>query len=220
MAPEETGITLGQKAVEQIGKTVREVSRRMMNEQPHRARWQYQGANTAIRHGIVTADLGCGRYTIEKATWCGDPATDGVGLGSGSGINDCNPCYDVTGEGTSACAITLTYPPLQVTGTGVYVTAHSHAWKLIPLVIGQGCLIVNLGDRDNNGSGADTPIWQIITGMPNHEVYYEETRDCCNGVGETGIETVLTKTPSIVVAKRCAPINCGTCDPGSGSASA
>lgn len=216
MAPEETGITLGQKAVEQIGKTVREVSRRMMNEQPHRARWQYQGGNLSVQHGIISAQLGCGYYTVEKARWTGNRETAGVGLGSGSGITDCDPCYDVTGEGTSACAITLTYPPLQVTGTGVYVTAHSHAWKLIPLVIGQGCLIVNLGDRDNNGSGADTPIWQILAGMPNHTVQYKERWDCCE---PDGPETLLGRTPVILIGKECAEITCDAC-PGSGSASA
>lgn len=35
--------TLGDKAVAEIGKTVREVARRMMNEQPHRGRWQFHG---------------------------------------------------------------------------------------------------------------------------------------------------------------------------------
>ena len=35
--------TLGDKAVAEIGKTVREVARRMMNEQPHRGRWPFHG---------------------------------------------------------------------------------------------------------------------------------------------------------------------------------
>ncbi len=37
---EEQGSALGPKAVEQIGKTVREVARRMRNETPQRGRWQ------------------------------------------------------------------------------------------------------------------------------------------------------------------------------------
>ena len=37
---EPQGTVFGAKATEQIAKTVREVSRRMMNEQPHRGRWQ------------------------------------------------------------------------------------------------------------------------------------------------------------------------------------
>ena len=153
--PEVNPTTFGPKATEQIAKTVREVSRRMMNELPHRARWQHHGGSLGLKHGIVTADLGCGRYTIEKAEWSGDDATDGIGLGSGSGVGDCDVCYDITGEGTSACAITLTVPPLQVTGIGVYVRAHDYSSTLIPLVVGTGCLIANLGDHDLDG----TAIW-------------------------------------------------------------
>ncbi len=35
--------TLGDEAVAELAKTVREVSRRMINEQPHRGRWQFHG---------------------------------------------------------------------------------------------------------------------------------------------------------------------------------
>lgn len=35
--------TLSDKAAAEIGKTVREVARRVMNEQPHRGRWQFHG---------------------------------------------------------------------------------------------------------------------------------------------------------------------------------
>lgn len=37
---DDKGIVLGRKAAEQIAKTVREVSRRTVNEMPHRGRWQ------------------------------------------------------------------------------------------------------------------------------------------------------------------------------------
>jgi len=177
------------------------------------------GGGHRITHGIVTEHLGCGRYLIEKAIWNGDPDTDGLGLGSGSGLNDCNPCFDVTGEGTSACAITLTIPPLQVTGTGVYVTAHDYASTLIPLVVGTGCLIVNLGDRDNaasgsaSGSGAGTAIRQVLRGFHEHVVEYKEEWDCCEPGGP---ETLISKTPVILIGKECAPIRCGEC-PASGS---
>jgi hypothetical protein len=43
------GVTLGPKAIEQVEKTVREVARRLRNEQPHRSRWQQHqagGGNT------------------------------------------------------------------------------------------------------------------------------------------------------------------------------
>jgi hypothetical protein len=41
---EPQGTVFGEKAVQQIARTVREVSRRMMNEQPHRSRWQFHGS--------------------------------------------------------------------------------------------------------------------------------------------------------------------------------
>lgn len=46
-----------------------------------------------LRHGIVTAQLGCGYYTIELAEWAGgvDAATASGTGGSGSGT-PCDPC--------------------------------------------------------------------------------------------------------------------------------
>jgi hypothetical protein len=46
------GTVFGEKAVQQIAKTVREVSRRMMNEQPHRGRWQFHGGGSGGGHTI------------------------------------------------------------------------------------------------------------------------------------------------------------------------
>jgi len=37
--------TLGDKAIAEVGKTVREVARRVHNEQPHRGRWQFHGGS-------------------------------------------------------------------------------------------------------------------------------------------------------------------------------
>ena len=37
--------TLSDKAAAEIGKTVREVARRMMNDKPERGRWQFQGGS-------------------------------------------------------------------------------------------------------------------------------------------------------------------------------
>jgi len=65
------GVILSQKAADQIAKTVREVARRTINEQGHRGRWQHQQGRLGVKHGIVYADLGCGFYTIERATWTG-----------------------------------------------------------------------------------------------------------------------------------------------------
>lgn len=52
--------TLGDEAVAEIAKTVREVSRRMMNEQPHRGRWQFHGGGSG---GVLTV-----RFRIVAAT--------------------------------------------------------------------------------------------------------------------------------------------------------
>lgn len=42
---EEAGSLLGPKAIEQMAKIARENARRMMNERPHRARWQRVGGS-------------------------------------------------------------------------------------------------------------------------------------------------------------------------------
>lgn len=229
MMADEEQYTLGKKATEQIAQTVREVSRRMMNETQTRARWHFHGdGGLRVQHGIVTANLGCGYYTIEKAVWSGDREAAGVGLGSGSGVVDCDICYDVTGENTDACAITLTYPPVQVTGTGVFVTAYDSASVLIPLVVGSSVKMINMGDTESNASGSGsgsgsgsevTPIWQIIRGLMTHTVQYKERWDCCDGAGESGVETLLGRTPVILIGKECEEIICGTCETGSGSGS-
>ena len=183
------------------------------------------GGRLNVQHGIVTTNLGCGYYTIEKAIWSGDREAAGSGLGSGSGIGDCDVCYDITGADTAECAITLTYPPVQVTGTGVFVTAYDSASVLIPLVIGSSVKMINMGDTSSatgsgSGSGADaTPIWQIIRGLMQHTVQYKERWDCCDGAYESGVETLLGRTPVILIGKECDEIPCGTCATGSGSGS-
>lgn len=49
---DQQGTVFGDRAVQQIAKTVREVSRRMMNEQPHRGRWQFHGGSSGGGHTI------------------------------------------------------------------------------------------------------------------------------------------------------------------------
>ena len=53
------GTVFGDKAVKQIAKTVREVTRRMMNERQQRGRWQFHGTGGGanwIRFQIVSSD--------------------------------------------------------------------------------------------------------------------------------------------------------------------
>lgn len=168
------------------------------------------GANARIRHGIVTAQNGCGYYTIELATWNGNQNTSGVGSGVGnSGIGsvdtDCNPCYNTTDEGTAACAIALTYPPLQVVGIGESVKAYDEESRLVPLKVPSGCLLVNLGDMDEDGV---TPIWQIVRGLQQHLVAYKDRYECCPTTGEN---VLVGRTPYIFAAVECAEIPCGSC---------
>ena len=210
MADEPT--VFGQEATEQIAKTVREVARRMKNETPIRGRWQNM-PGIGIKHGIVTEHLGCGYYTVEKATWAGEVTQAGYGgIGvdywTGSDSN-CDVCYDITGEGTDQCGITLSYPPLQVTGSGEFVTAYDEASALIPLVVGTSCKMLYMGDTDITTAEA---IWQIIRGVMTHVVEYKETWDCCL-TSTPPTETLISRTPVILIGRECAAISCGTCPP-------
>ena len=172
------------------------------------------GGGTRIHHGIVTANLGCGYYTIERANWSGVMSSAGYGgIGvdywDGSDMN-CDVCYDITGEGTDQCGITLSYPPTQLTGTGEFITARDCASPLIPLVIGSDCLITNLGDNDVDSYG--TAIWQVVRGLHMHVVEYKETWDCCL-TSTPPTETLISRTPVILIGRECAAISCGTCPP-------
>lgn len=187
------------------------------------SRWGFcvRTPGLGIRHGIVTEILGCGYYTIELGIWTGNRAEAGIDIGSGSGAGDCSPCFDVTGEGTSDCGITLTTPPCQVTGIGEYVTAYDDASGTIPLVVGTSCKLIDMGDKDaepsgsGSGSSSGEKIWQILRGRMNHIVEYVEERSCC---GPNGPETLLIRIPKILIGFSCDPISCGECpDLGSGS---
>ena len=67
MAEQEDGVIFGKVAAQQIAKTVREVSRRMMNEKPHRARWQQHpgGGGESMWFTIVEALCPDG-YTVTR----------------------------------------------------------------------------------------------------------------------------------------------------------
>lgn len=81
----------GAQATEQIVKTVREVSRRMMNEQPHRARWQYQGGGVGSHHIWATIDEAfCDAYTNRIDYVLATPIryTGGCDVNSVPGVDD------------------------------------------------------------------------------------------------------------------------------------
>ena len=201
------GTVFGQKATEQIAKTVREVARRMMNEPQRRARWQFHGGASVIKHGLISAVGEGGYYTVELGDWSGDITTVCDGIGPS---DDCNICANLDPEPTTCGDLILEYPPSQVTGNGTFVTAYSSTWRLIPLRIGSDCKVVNLGDIDADET---TPVWQILSGLPEHVIKYEEEWDCCDGEGETGVETLISRRATILIGKDCEAVTCGTCTP-------
>lgn len=174
-------------------------------------------AASSLRHGIITEDLGCGYYTVELGVWNGDLETAGSGIGSETSGEDrnCDVCYDVVNAGTSDCAITLSYPPVQVTGIGQFVTAYHRASVLVPLVVGSACMLTGTGSDAStsdgtyisSGTGVDN-VWQIVDGLQTHTVQYNEEWSCCE---PDGPETLISKTPVIFAAKVCDPISCGEC---------
>lgn len=177
----------------------------------------WQSAGGSLRHGIVRSNDGCGYYTVELGVWSGNLNSAGSGIGSdSSGIDrNCDVCYDVHDAGTSACGITISYPTCPVTGIGEYVRAYHRASVLVPLVIGSACMLTGQGGDDpsssTDSSGATEDVWHIVDGLQEHTVQYIEEWDCCDGEGETNIETLLTRQPIIFAAKVCPPINCGSC---------
>ena len=177
--------------------------------------WQSGGGT--LRHGIVRSNDGCGYYTVELGRWSGNLNTSGSGIGSdSSGIDrNCDICYDIVGEGTSECGITLSYPACPVTGEGQYVRAYHRASVLVPLVVGSACMLTGDGGADASStsasSGATEEVWHIVDGLQTHTVQYKDEESCCDGPGETGVFTVLARTPIIFAAKVCEPISCGSC---------
>lgn len=178
--------------------------------------WQSGGGT--LRHGIVRSNDGCGYYTVELGRWTGNLNTSGSGsIGSdSSGIDrNCDVCYDVHDAGTSECGITLSYPACPVTGIGEYVRAYHRASALVPLVVGSACMLTGQGGDDPSSStgseGAIEDVWHIVDGLQEHTVQYIETWSCCDGPGESGEETLLTRQPIIFAAKVCDVIQCGSC---------
>jgi hypothetical protein len=175
------------------------------------------GGGFGLTCGIVLSKRACnpGYYTVQKAQWNGswvnfDPEAE----------NPC-PTYTVTGSGTTACAITINEPTVQATGLvdgedqPITVLAYDCQSTVVPLKTGKMVWMKNMGNTVVIGTGEDavtTPVWQIIRGRQVDEIYYEDTYDCCDGEGESGTETLISRIPSIVIGIRLPQINCGTCD--------
>lgn len=166
--------------------------------------------------GIVTAQRTCnpGYYTVQLADWSGTYSNE-------TDSAEC-PTYTVTGEGTTACAISITEPALQVTGRvddadqPITVLAYDCQSTVVPLKLSKMVLLKNLGHTVVVGTGeaaVTTPVWQIVRGRQVDAVFYEDTYSCCDGEGESGTETLISRIPSILVGFRLPQIDCGDCTP-------
>lgn len=165
---ESDGTVFGRKATEQIAKTVREVARRVMNEQPHRARWQnVGGARIQIRDALVIECYGDGFYLVELADM--GPMTVPVD-------GECDPCNGGSCDEPNE-QITRTLP----IGTGDYVTAYDS--RKLPQEIGGHCQIAWTGWREaNTASGATEKIYSVIVPARAVKPLNIEDWDCCDNV--------------------------------------
>jgi len=196
----EKGVIFGETAAKTIVKTCKEHARRTVNEKPHRARYQQKESGGTVRDGIVRTVIGCGWYRIELGTFIGSPND----IASASGSAGCDPCLDVTGQGTSGCQITISAPASKVTGSGTIVTAYDMFSDKIPLIVGTDCLLAKT-------SGVAT-VWKIVNGYHEHVVKYEEDGSCCGPAGEW---VTTRKKPTILIGHDCEWIDCEPCPSGS-----
>jgi len=174
---------------------------------------RFDGSSDIIP-GIVTAKRTCnpGYYTVQLADWSGTYSNE-------TDTAEC-PTYTVTGAGTTGCAITIEEPGLQVTGRvdgsaqPITVLAYDCQSTVVPLKTGKMVLLKNMGHTVVVGTGEEavtTPVWQIVRGRQVDAVYYEDTYSCCDGEGESGTETLISRIPSILVGFRLPQIDCGDC---------
>jgi len=163
-------------------------------------------AGPTIRHAVVASVLEGGYYTVTLGTWSGDKSTVCDDIGD----DDCNICANLDLESAECGQLLLEYPPSQVTAGATTVTAYSSTWRLIPLLVGSDCKVINMGDIDADET---TEIWQILSGLPEHVIKYTEEWSCCDGEGESGVPTLLTRQATILIGHDCDPVTCDNCDP-------
>jgi len=185
--------------------------------------------SSSYRHGIVISSECNGYYTIELGVWGGDPGSvSNTSAGSTSGCDVCSSLdADSSGDPTATEPI---YPTANVIGLGEYVTGYHRASTIVPLRLNSACLMLSpSGDGASAGSASasgsastsagTSTVWQIVDGLQEHVVQHIQHWECCNGVGESQEQTLISITPIMFAAIMCPPIIVGSCSVGSGSGS-
>jgi hypothetical protein len=213
-----TAIGFNEEGYEQYKKVAREVTRRMMNQGPHRARWQQlRGGNVNLYHGIVIAQLTRGYYTIRLSDWSAESLPDTEVEDSLCTILAAQ--VDIVGETYTECTTTQTLPEFTETEDNdtphivrrqttaqdpvVDVTAFHRASIFVPLELWSEVLIADIGDTIGT-----TKIYQIVDGFQEHIIAYDKTYECCT---ETGEWKLVQRTPYIFAAVMCSPDACEPC---------
>jgi hypothetical protein len=156
---------------------------------------------SGVERGIIIAYLGCGYATIKRATWT-----------SGDEPAACADLITITGEDTTGCAASITYPACPFTAVGAEMRGYCEQWKAVGVVVGHGCYFIDKGVTELIDD-VEVPVMEIISALPNHVVAREEVWDCCEGEGETNTETLISFTPLVLVGFRGDSVTCGTCEP-------
>ena len=181
------GTVLGVKAVEQLQKTVREVSRRIRNEMPHRGRWHGRPSTGEVEliEGLVLACVGNGWYEVQLATWDREP--DEIKC-SGKYVVDesdeCDPCVIlglVPTNPDQPCTtkeVSIDYDR----PTGIGGAVYAHDTRRVPLKIGGHVRML-----PTHRSECGDQLYAIITGEYKLLAIAEPDYECCDGqVVQTG----------------------------------
>lgn len=212
------GYLLGKEAIKQVEKTVREVSRRMMNETQTRARWHgLRGGAVNVKHGIVIASLTRGYYTIRLSEWSADALPDTEAEETLCEI--LNDQVDIEGESYTNCETEHELPefvetedettkPIVTRQTTAVtptedVTAFHRASIFVPLALWSEVVMIDTGDMIG-----ETKIYQIIDGFQEHIVEYDKEFECCETTGEWKL---IHRTPIIFAGIRCVTDDCEPC---------
>lgn len=175
------------------------------------------GLSSSLRYGIVSESHGRGYYSVQLSTWSGTAPS-----GAEDSLCDILSAQAETGpSGEIDCGATITLPvfsEIQDTGTDpmvkrqtikdspeTTVLAFDCASIFIPLTLWSDVLIADIGLTNKLPSGVDPSgfdetekIYQVVNGLQEHIILYNEDWDCCDGV-----LTKVSRIPNIVAGITC-----------------